>query len=68
MSLEKPETHVGGISFFGALAVLFVGLKLCNVIDWSWFFVLAPLWGPTVAALAIVLVYLLVLCVVELFK
>jgi hypothetical protein len=26
------------------LTVLFVGLKLCAVIAWSWIWVLAPLW------------------------
>lgn len=29
-----------------ALAVLFIGLKLARVIDWNWFWVLSPLWGP----------------------
>lgn len=32
------------------LTVMFVGLKLCNVIDWSWWWVISPviidlLWG-----------------------
>lgn len=38
----KKETSfpIGGI-----LLVLFITLKLCHVIDWSWWWVLAPLWG-----------------------
>lgn len=32
--------------------VLFIGLKLTNYIDWSWWWVLSPLWLP----LAIILV------------
>lgn len=32
------------ISLSTLLTVLFVGLKLCNVIDWSWIWVLSPLW------------------------
>lgn len=28
--------------------VLFVGLKLGHVIDWSWIWVLSPVWGPFV--------------------
>ncbi|MFJ3487764.1 hypothetical protein ACIPL1_30705 [Pseudomonas sp. NPDC090202] len=28
----------------GALGILFVGLKLCGVIDWSWLWVTAPFW------------------------
>lgn len=27
------------------LTVLFIGLKLCGVITWNWFLVLAPLWA-----------------------
>ena len=34
----------GGIGFAGLLTVLFVGLKLTNYIDWSWLWVLSPLW------------------------
>lgn len=32
--------------FLAALTLLFIGLKLTNHIDWSWLWVLAPLWGP----------------------
>ena len=30
----------------GLLALLFIGLKLGDVIDWSWWWVLAPIWIP----------------------
>lgn len=33
------------ISVVGLLGVAFVVLKLCHVIDWSWWWVLAPFWG-----------------------
>lgn len=36
----------GGIGFCGALTVLFVGLKLTDHIDWSWWWVLSPIWIP----------------------
>ena len=32
------------MTFSGLLAVLFIGLKLCGVITWSWLWVLSPLW------------------------
>ena len=35
-----------GLSLCSLLTVLFVGLKLCDKINWSWWWVLAPLWGP----------------------
>lgn len=34
-----------GISIFGLLGIAFVILKLCNVIDWSWWYVTLPFWG-----------------------
>lgn len=35
----------GGIGFCGMLGILFIGLKLGGIIDWSWWWVTAPLWG-----------------------
>lgn len=35
-----------GIGFFGLLAIVFIVLKLTGVINWSWWWVLAPLWLP----------------------
>ncbi len=34
----------GGIGFVGLLQIVFIALKLCKVIDWSWWWVLAPTW------------------------
>jgi hypothetical protein len=33
--------------FLLALALLFIALKLCGVINWSWWFVLIPLYAGT---------------------
>jgi hypothetical protein len=45
----------GGIGFFGLLTVLFIGLKLTNYIDWSWWWVLAPMWMPFALVLVILI-------------
>lgn len=50
----------GGIGFWGLLAILFIGLKLTHYIDWSWVWVLAPIWIPITVAVGI----LIVVCVV----
>jgi hypothetical protein len=34
----------GGIGFCGLLTILFIALKLTDYIDWSWVWVLAPIW------------------------
>lgn len=32
------------MSFCAVLGLIFIVLKLCGVIAWSWFWVLAPFW------------------------
>ena len=36
----------GGVGFCGLLAIVFIVLKLCKVITWSWLWVLSPIWIP----------------------
>jgi len=42
--MSETSTSSGGIGFTGLLTILFIGLKLTDVIDWSWWWVLSPLW------------------------
>lgn len=44
------------ISFTMLLGLLFIGLKLCNQIDWSWWWVTSPFWLPLVIFLGIITV------------
>lgn len=39
-------TSAGSLGFGGMLTLLFIALKLCGQIDWSWWWVLAPVWIP----------------------
>lgn len=41
------------------LTVLFIGLKLTGYIDWSWWWVLAPVWIPLVLALVVISIVVL---------
>ena len=43
---EKDTIVSVGGNFTGLLAVAFIVLKLCNVISWSWWWVLSPIWIP----------------------
>lgn len=36
----------GGVSGTTLLSLLFIALKLTGHIDWSWWWVLAPIWMP----------------------
>lgn len=51
----SSSSSSGGIGFVGLLTILFIGLKLTNYIDWSWWWVLSPLW-ITGLIMAIILV------------
>ena len=47
----------GGISFTGLLAIVFIVLKLTGVVNWSWWWVLAPIWVSIVLAIIILIIY-----------
>ena len=51
-------TSSGGIGFFGLLTILFVALKLTGYIDWSWWWVLAPIWGPMAFGILVILLFI----------
>lgn len=50
----------GGISFIGLLTIVFIVLKLCGVIAWSWWWVLSPIWIPFGVALVLIALVLIV--------
>lgn len=53
---SNNSSKSAGIGFLGLLTICFIVLKLCKVIDWSWWYVLAPLWAPIVLMLALVII------------
>jgi len=46
------------MTWLGMLGLLFIGLKLGNVIAWSWWLVLLPLYGGILALIWIFIAYL----------
>jgi len=58
--MSEKSSSSGGIGFFGLLGILFIALKLTGYIDWSWWWVTAPLWGGLVLIFAVLLVAVLV--------
>ncbi len=49
----------GGVGVTGLLLVAFIVLKLTHVIDWSWLWVLSPMWITLLLALVIIVVTVL---------
>lgn len=67
-SNEKATTVVSGMGFLDALFLVFLVLKLTKVIDWSWWWITAPLWGQvalTITAFVVVIVILIVFRIVD---
>lgn len=54
---SKISIQLGG--FPTLLTIAFIVLKLCNVITWSWWWVLSPIWIP-VAIVALGLLFLFI--------
>lgn len=42
----KESASSSGVGFGSLLLLLFIGLKLGGVIDWSWWWVMSPVWLP----------------------
>lgn len=57
---NNSNSSSGGIGFFGLMFLIFMTLKLTNVIDWSWWWVTAPLWGGFVLIFLVLLIALLI--------
>ena len=65
---SSSSTSSSGISFTGALTILFIGLKLGNVIHWSWWWVLSPIWISLSLAVFILLIVATIFLISELSK
>lgn len=55
----RVDMSESGISFSTVLFIVFLVLKLCGVISWSWWWVTAPLWGGAALGLLVAVPVLL---------
>lgn len=62
MNDEKHVRVSGGIGFPTVLFLVFLILKLTDKIDWSWWWVTAPLWISAGLGVLGVIIYIVVLC------
>lgn len=54
-----------GIGFTGILTIAFIVLKLCNVIEWSWLWVLSPLWIPFAVVFCVIILVFVLKCLID---
>jgi len=55
---NSTNSNSGGIGFVGLLTIVFITLKLLDVIQWSWWWVLSPLWISALVVVAFILIVL----------
>lgn len=58
--MSKENVSGGGTGFTGLLTIVFIVLKLTHMIDWSWWWVLSPIWILVALILLILLVAFLI--------
>ena len=54
---NSNSTSSGGSVFVTLLTILFIGLKLTHCIDWSWWWVLSPMWISFAIAIVVMILY-----------
>lgn len=42
--MAESNSSSGGMGFVRWLTILFIGLKLTHYIEWTWWWVLSPIW------------------------
>lgn len=57
---NNNSTTSGGIGFAGLLTIVFIVLKLLHVINWSWLWVLSPLWISAIIVV-VLLIFLIII-------
>lgn len=54
--MKNSSGSSSGVGFVGLLTIVFVTLKLLEKIDWSWWWVLSPLWIASSVAVFILII------------
>jgi hypothetical protein len=59
-------TSNSGIGFVGLLTIVFITLKLIGKINWSWWWVLSPIWISAILTIVVIIIVLIVLAIIAL--
>lgn len=62
---REKNSSSRGMSLVGTLTVIFIVLKLVKVIDWSWWWVLSPLWIGIPLTLLVILAVFIIIYIME---
>jgi len=62
--MVKTKKSIFSIGFLDILGLIFITLKLTHFIDWSWWLVLLPVYGPLVLVVGIILIILILVLII----
>jgi len=62
--MSKSGSGVGFCGLLTIVFIVFIVLKLCKTITWSWLWVLSPLWIPVIS---IIVIFILIVLLAMLF-
>lgn len=54
--MDNKNSGGGYITFGDLLLITFIVLKLCGVINWSWVWVLSPLWIGLILVIIVIII------------
>ena len=58
--MENRNVSSGGLGFTGALTIAFIILKLLGKINWSWVWVLSPIWISILLVILVIIITVIV--------
>lgn len=59
------KKEVIGLNFADVLLLIFITLKLLGIINWSWWWVLSPIWIPLAIIVVLVIIYFIVAAIID---
>lgn len=65
---KTVQSSEGGIGFAGLLTIVFITLKLLGKIDWSWWWVLSPLWISFSLAIGIIILFIVAVIIIAILQ
>ena len=56
---KNNNTSNGGIGFVGLLTICFIVLKLIGIINWSWVWVISPIWISIIIGIILGVIFII---------
>jgi hypothetical protein len=63
--MSSNTSSSGGIGFGGVLQIVFIVMKLTNIITWSWWLVLAPMGIPIAILISLWIIYVILYVILK---